>query len=258
MRRHSVNNPSVQDVLDRFERYAKASNVLSSSERTDVFRLLECSKEFADRAYRRFVKENRNVPLLQSYQSDTTKVRMARRDIHGIDGVGKARTVVWETGDVLVERLFCAGPYRGQSQRWATLKPRDALRCHEGKDSWVAVGARQSHCPTLQQLGHQSIPVSHYVFDRALHSKLVRLIQAFHFDVLSRLFPQGGEATRKAWLKTLVIIAGCGLHDGHNALHWSLCSLGCQLGLFGGRVGQGSPRKLMIQRSMSRGLGSVS
>jgi hypothetical protein len=217
---------AVKEFLESFERFAKASNVLLKHDELLVFRMMVEVQTLATERAKEYVRRHLRVPLMITYQNDSTKNRVSELTVEKVDGVGETRALNWSTGDVLVERLFItAGPGpRGRSHPMVFRPP---LKCKDGKGALVCMNARVTMFPTLMELGHRAPGVLHYVWDRALKEAFSRVTHAFHEDLIRRTYPDGGQEARKARLRTLIITEGCRAHDLQNALHWSMHSLGC-------------------------------
>lgn len=77
------------------------------------------------------------------------------------------------------------------------------------------------------EAGSSSILVSHFVFDRAVHAPLVRLLSArrnaFYSEVESGFV---GNDRELAALKDIVVATGCSAHDASGALKWAMARWG--------------------------------
>jgi hypothetical protein len=92
-----------------------------------------------------------------------------------------------------------------------------------GKSAWCLYTAATEFCPLLKDLGHASISVSHYGFDRAMYSALSRKLLQRH--VLYHETRRAVDATGIAYMSELLdwpTATACCNHDVQNALKWSL------------------------------------
>ena len=84
----------------------------------------------------------------------------------------------------------------------------------------LSVGIELAKHP--RQFGHVGIIISHYNFDRGLHTALEKLCKKHHIDIASTTEMQGGLSKDLLELTDWTLISGCALHDAHNALLWAL------------------------------------
>jgi hypothetical protein len=92
-----------------------------------------------------------------------------------------------------------------------------------GKTSWHVFEARMNFLKeSLYAMGHRSIAVYYYCWDRALFSSVGRIMLRYHHLLLEREVPAPLLPT--ALLMTWVVMAPCGAHDFHNSLRWGMLS----------------------------------
>lgn len=93
-------------------------------------------------------------------------------------------------------------------------------RLGEGKTAWALYAAGRASLPTLRELGHEGIAISHYTFDRACFSALQRSFKQTHLALV--VSDHGPSCGYNLLDLTWVLAKGCALHDCHNGLTWSL------------------------------------
>ena len=100
---------------------------------------------------------------------------------------------------------------------------RDPVPCTHGKTAWHLFSAAEAFAPLLQESGHDGICLTHYSFDRAYHSALVRKLGQRH-----ELLRQRNMARNESVLgvpKPLLDWAAetpCAMHDAQNGFKWAL------------------------------------
>lgn len=192
--------------------------------KTDEFALKKLSKvlqDFVEGRASSMIQDAQNLPILMSYSSDGTPIRTTMRvtSKHGTD-------VKTKVGKSTKEYLCQVAFYRtidatGEASTTAVM--RGPLPLTHGKSCESIFAAGRSFCQTLREQGHMGIAVQHYAFDRAGYAKLVRMFQQLHME-LAPTFGLHSPAgtTQMLDLTEWVIGTPCGLHDGHNALKWSM------------------------------------
>ena len=124
----------------------------------------------------RFVRDIGSRAALMHYASDATGRKTTHHVVSAEKGlVARAGT---RLSEFLVERVFFKG---------TTLLGEDVgevfvmePRCLDhGKGAWHTVGALLD-VPTLKELGHSGISVSHYAFDRAIYPSLSQKVHRRH------------------------------------------------------------------------------
>ena len=99
------------------------------------------------------------------------------------------------------------------------------LPLEHGKGAWEAFSAAKRCCPLLKALGHKSISISHYCFDRGYNQSLSRKMLQRHRSQHS--VPTGSaidSPTSLPELRDWALTTSCCNHDCHNALRWSVAS----------------------------------
>ena len=92
-----------------------------------------------------------------------------------------------------------------------------------GKSAWHVFQARKNFLQDpLFAMGHRSIAVYYYCWDRALYASCGRIVQRYHHLLLEGEVP--ASLLQRALLMTCVVMAPCGAHDFHNALRWGMLS----------------------------------
>ena len=91
-----------------------------------------------------------------------------------------------------------------------------------GKGTWWMCVVAKALFPTLRELGHRGISLSHYAFDRAVFSACSRKMLQLHMEndeAYSMRSPDDASSLR---LTNWQVITPCCNHDVQNALKWSL------------------------------------
>ena len=83
---------------------------------------------------------------------------------------------------------------------------------------------------TLFNMGHRSICIYFYTFDRALWASVGRILERWHHLMIEKEVPQ--EFLVKFFLMCWVVMAPCGAHDMHNALRWGMLCFENPMGTF--------------------------
>ena len=88
--------------------------------------------------------------------------------------------------------MFLVGPKigDGKGNRDVVVVMRDPQALREGKDSWPYVNAWNSLFGHFLEKGHASINLTFYCFDRALFTRLVRLLKCSFQAILHHKFPE--------------------------------------------------------------------
>ena len=86
----------------------------------------------------------------------------------------------------------------------------------KGKSAWHCYSAAVDFFPTLRELNHPGICVSHYCFDRALFSAMVNRIRRRHEAQYSVHYGQGLESSHMQQLLDWSVFTGCTNHDCQN------------------------------------------
>ena len=203
--------PSSDNVQRLIQRCAKPSTAFSSNELGFVAKLCEVVKLFLGMSVSRLVLARCDEPLLFFYSADSTPV--ATKELYQQSLVGqtvkrKGRSLV----ELLVQRMFVLA---GDGTVAVLL---DEPRPMADKTAWTHTQAYRDLFDWPRGLGHRSILVFHYVWDRAVHSAALRQIRLLHKaaeedDYLSEHMPPG-----LAPLLSWVASSACCSHDAHNAL----------------------------------------
>ena len=138
-------------------------------------RLSAVVNDFLSGLARSFVKENVSRPILFSYSSDGTPVK-TRVCVSTSFEQGSIRRSGFRGQEFCVQNVFLLTHRLGQPQmRYLTTNP---VLMHHGKGAWNYYQAFRSFCQTPFELGHESICINHYSFDRGIHDSTLRICMA--------------------------------------------------------------------------------
>lgn len=209
--------------MDRLRPFAKSSGSLTPGEVQEMYLLCEALKHFLAQNMARVVYELQDKPMLMSYSSDCTPA-LVKKHIQAELATGKkVRRVGNQSEEFLVENCFLRW-YDAEGRCQTRPALRDAVPLTEGKSAPALFAAGREHHKSLRALGHEGVAVQHYTFDRAALSALGRL---FWQHLQQAAPPPGGSGSALSSPKMLqllewVVANGCAIHDGHNALKWSM------------------------------------
>ena len=187
-------------------------------------KLTEVIKVMVAAEARQLVLEAKGRPTLCSYSNDGTPMRILKRVV--TEGVGGRVVRYGGSGhELLVQRAIFRT--RSSTGEWLTaMNMRDPLPLVHGKGGDAIFSAGVEFLQTLRQMGHQGIAVQHYVFDRALHTPLVRRFKQHHAQLaLARAGSAISTGAKALWDPALlewVVDTACANRDVHNALKWSM------------------------------------
>ena len=212
------------DVGDLVREFAQPHKVLSSTERHIAARLCEATKACLLDILKDTVASAGHNPCLMTYSSDGTPLKTQERFTHKM---GSGPTVYRKGGsslEFLSEKVFVKHvDIEGRSANAVYF--RDPLPLLNGKSGWAIYAAGRELIPTLRELGHRAIAVSHYCFDRALYSFLDKRFRELHQHLESF---SGSSFISDAVLESMlpmlnwVVSSACCNHDAHNALKWAM------------------------------------
>ena len=154
------------ELIDEVLLLAKPSGTLSERQRHLLPQLVESLKSLLQEKARILVHNAAGRPLLRSYSSDGTPLKVKQRVV----ATSGTRKVIREGGhahEFLLEVGFLR--YEEADGRCETFV---AMRCPlpltSGKDGWCLFAAARAFLPTLRELGHRGLSVEHLVCDRAV------------------------------------------------------------------------------------------
>ena len=211
------------DVLLRLRALCQATKTLKESEAQELYKLVEVLKPFLQTECTRVVRQAAGLPVLRSYSSDTTpvKVKTALPTPPSSSAV-PSRRVGSKTFDLLTQVAFVRSQTAtGEIQ--TAVCTRDPVPVHS-KSGWCLFEAASHFQPTLRNMSHCGIAIEHVVADRAEQSVLARhmkeLLLRQHQDLPKAALPPGGllELVNKQWF----LSNACACHDGHNSLKWAI------------------------------------
>ena len=143
-----------------------------------VHKLCELSLVYMKEQVKTLVSQAGDRAVLYSYGSDATSVLSRSRINFWLAGKRHVR-VGKECPSLLIQRAFVkTESASGQAVVRCFFQP--PLPLFKGTTAWHEFSAMCAFLPTIRQLGHKAIAVSHYVFDRAVYSALERLARQRH------------------------------------------------------------------------------
>ena len=210
-------------VLEKLKMYAQTGQSLKETQAQELQRLVEVVKPFMENECLRSVRQAKGLPLLRSYSSDTTPVKVKQvLPTNSSSSSSSSRRVGTRTLDLLMQVCFIR--YQSSTDDVQTVVyVRDPVPVAR-KSGWCLFEAWKQFQPTLRSMNHYGIAIEHVVADRAEQSPLERHIKEHILQQHQRLsqaeLPPGGVASlgNKQW----VVSNPCACHDGHNSLKWAL------------------------------------
>ena len=208
-------------MLERFRELAQASSVLGWDRSKEAAKLCEVAKTHLKEQLLSAVQRGSTRPALLSYQSDgTPQLTKEHHTAHA--GAIRARRIGGAGRELLVQKVYVRTTSAAGVPAVVALLT-DPRPLTAGKSAWCLYTAATELCPLLKDLGHASISVSHYGFDRAMYSALSRKLLQRH--VLYHETRRAVDATGIAYMSELLdwpTATACCNHDVQNALKWSL------------------------------------
>jgi hypothetical protein len=216
----SVNTVDETNVADLYLDFARPHKCLSRNEDRDAERMCEAATSFLLDKAKALVRKLADSPILISYGSDATPMKCKAYFNVGLATQTNFRRVGSRLTEFLVQNCFIKG-ITPTGQEVAYLV-KDPLPLRAGKGALPLFSAMCRFFPLARTLGHTSVVVTHYVFDRALQAPLLKLAEKRHGLYYQR---QGGPAPRTGAIALLelqywVVSTGCAAHDCHNAAMW--------------------------------------
>ena len=208
-----------RDICSLIREHSQVSkDLINTADIGIAQRLSAVVNDFLSGLARSFVKENVSRPILFSYSSDGTPVK-TRVCVSTSSEQGSIRRSGFRGQEFCVQNVFLLTHRLGQPQmRYLTTNP---VLMHHGKGAWNYYQAFRSFCQTPFELGHESICINHYSFDRGIHDSTLRICMANHEKLIADRFQDAGQA-HWASLKSWTIGTPCAMHDVQNALSWGL------------------------------------
>ena len=208
-------------VVDLVKKYAKVCASTPTSEYRTMAKLAEAAKSLMVEQVVELLAEAGGAAVLQHYSSDGTPQGHKKKVSASSGDVKFVRTGA-ETQEFLVQHAFYR-TYAYSQTPTTVVVLKDPTPLQHGKTATAIFGIAVDHLRTPRQLGHSGISVCHYAFDRAVQKPMERMFKQYHahlapdFEALS-----GGKGWVFLALLEWVESTGCGLHDIHNALKWSM------------------------------------
>ena len=202
------------DVSALVRSVAKPSTSFSFQQHESIAKLCEAFKAYLKLDMIAFTTRYASEPLLFFYSADATPVTTKDvfvKSARDLKVRRKGRTL----SEFLIQRCFAMS---GDGVCKVLLT--EPLPMAD-KGSWTHTQAYRDLVVCPRSLGHRSILVLHFTWDRAVHSACWRqtrqLFQARAMDGGFAGSAPAGLAELLTWLTT----SPCANHDAHNALKWS-------------------------------------
>jgi hypothetical protein len=202
--------------------FAKPAKVLSSSDRHVSAKLCEVGKAFLLQQVKHIVCSAGQHAVLLSYSSDGTPLKTHERYSQKIDDKLSVVRKGSSSQEYLCEKVFVR-TVDSSGHVVTGVAFRDPLPLKHGKSSLAIFAAGRQFMPTLREMGHRAVAVSHYGFDRAVYSSLDQYFRQLHMHQHHPSSDHDLASPRHLeWLLDWVVTTGCCNHDAHNALKLSL------------------------------------
>ena len=209
-------------VVEMFLSQGRATQMPTREDDRNMERLAEVAKTVLWQKAEELVRSAGAGPVLFSYQSDGTPALTQRRWVSTIAGTaktlrrqgGRSTEYLLQKGFVLVPRLS------GVVEVTALFGEPKPLS--NGKDTWCMYAAAKAFFPTLRELGHRGISLSHYAFDRAVFSACSRKMLQLHMEKDEAYSTRNPDDAALSRLTNWQVLTPCCNHDVQNALKWSL------------------------------------
>jgi len=202
-------------------KFAPAWATISSNDISVVQRLCEVSRFLLMEIAKQFISSRQTQPIMMSVSVDGTPL-MTRERWANSAGPSSVRRSGGCSHEFLVGRCFL----RDSAGNRAVLF-REPISLGAGKTSWHLWSACRSICRTSREYEHKSISISHYCFDRGIHSSLTGIMQSTHALVakLQLSHTSDDPMDQILGLQDWVVDTACCCHDAHNAAKWSVAPL---------------------------------
>jgi len=201
-------------------RLSLASATLDHNDVLLVERICEAAKLFLQERSSELVRRACGMPVLQCYSSDATPGQSEER--FQLGSLLDPTAVVRRRGRCTAEYLMHCCFLKACTPAGITIATpvfQDGLPLSAGKSMWHLFSAMRGFVKTLPEHGHPGIAVQFYCFDRGCFESLQHKIMQFHATLLPTPLAEPEELAR---MKQWYCSAACALHDGQNALKWSL------------------------------------
>ena len=214
---------------DLMSHYCTTGLVLNKEGRAEVAKICEVSKAFFRNQVETLIAETNGQPMLYSYSSDGTPLHTKDRVVKQLPTGQKVTRSGGAGHEYLVQQGFVRTLGFDGHKTLAIL--REPLPLQHGKSAGALFAAGVAFLPTLRELGHNNIAISHYCFDRGAFSAVSRLFHQHHVALAhvasgtpSSSSPGSDIGTERGLLPLLEwnVATACCNHDCHNGLKWGL------------------------------------
>ena len=212
---------TVDELRRLFAHYCQPGLTCSDGDMDVLYRLTVAVQSVLRKREQAMLVAYRNKPLVYAYQSDGWS-----NPITTVTSVGAGGRPVQSRGrfrqDFVLERGITRGlHYSGRHDlTFSFSAPRALLN---GVGSLELFGAACEFCHTLRSRGHEGASLTVYVFDRALFSAMMRLLQGRH-ELFYHPIYGSCPVEDKADLRNTDLVEGipCTVHGGQLAVIWAL------------------------------------
>ena len=186
--------------------------------------VLECLKAFLGRKVLNLLSKHDGGAVLRCYSADATPLRLPVRYqvSHAAGACGAVRH-----GRALEEVFLQVCFFKALSSSGEVtmaVQVADPISLRHGKKAPELWQLAWKTIPSLLSLGHPSLSVSTYCFDRGILSSLGRLLDCSHRQQIAhhQQHPQQTTSTQLTTSTQWWVMVGCAVHDLRNSLKWAL------------------------------------
>ena len=220
-RSHSASSMAHEKQLELVRSLAKPSPAHDEATRRSCFQLVESAKAVMQSGVASLIDDAQGGVCMQFSSADGTPLKLSQRT-----SLQVGRTKCKTGGKAGIELLAAIEFTRTQtaSDSIATrLAFRDPVPLVRGKDQFALVAAMRCQWRTLRERGFRGLALQGYCFDRQSIEAITRLLAQFQALLQPTFGVDAADSARLAHTEIQVVLA-CAVHDGHNALKWSLPS----------------------------------
>ena len=200
--------------------HTKPNMVLEEHGERQLHKLVEIFKSFLVAKAKAAITQAQGRAILFSYGSDGTPL-LTWHTVQAEHQGGKVKRKAKKSDELLVEVAFLRTT-DSTGELVTAFLTKDPVPLSNGKTTWHMLPAACAFFPLIQKLGHKGIVITHYVFDRAVHSSLERKMRQRHCLYHLKMADVDGEAGGMADLLDWMVSTACANHDAQNALKWGL------------------------------------
>eukprot|EP00974_Lingulodinium_polyedra_P064257 6206840-Lingulodinium_polyedra.AAC.1 len=212
------------DVFTKVKAYARPGMSVADPSIWDMECILESAKTVQRQAAIQCIKDASDMPVLSSYSSDGTPLRVASALAHKSPTKAKQRRLGFLTQEILVQHQFFRS-YDGAGGCHTVAISKEPVPLQWGKHGDAILACAIQDYIMARDHGHQGITVCHLAFDGALHSFLARRLRQYHLDQAIQRAPaqlEAGMDVQDLLLREWVVDTQCVAHGCHNSCKWAM------------------------------------